>query len=196
MLAFSFTSLALWANLSVERVYWMLLSLSATVAIRNVLEFPLNESLSTNVSLESLNGMWGFDLSLLKQLITIPNVVRDLFMFPASFSLYPMAAVLFCLYEPAKSTKWILDLFIILIPFSICLLCTLRLKIACDLDDSLFMSVSPTCLVRTPWFRSDIPLSAVYICSSVNPSMNTPLRVSYRMASFLSLFKSNKSNSC
>jgi hypothetical protein len=37
--------------------------------------------------------------------MTIPNVVKDLFIFPAYLSLSPEAIVCFCLYEPAKSTK-------------------------------------------------------------------------------------------
>jgi hypothetical protein len=44
-------------------------------------------------------------LSLARALITIPKVVNDLFMFPAYLSLSPEAAVIFCLSEPAKSTK-------------------------------------------------------------------------------------------
>lgn len=160
MEAFSFTSLALWANFSVERVYWRELSLSAIVAMRKVFELPLSESLSTKVSLESLKGTWALDLSPLRQLITIPNVVSDLLILLASFNLSPSAAVLFCLYEPAKSTKWILDFLSILCPFSTCLFSTLKLKIAWDLEDSRFIKVSPTCLVLTPWFNRTIPLSA------------------------------------
>jgi hypothetical protein len=38
-------------------------------------------------------------------LITIPKVVRDLLILPAYFKRSPEAAVIFCLYEPAKSTK-------------------------------------------------------------------------------------------
>ena len=44
-------------------------------------------------------------MSLAKALMTIPKVVKDLLIFPASFSLSPVAFVIFCLSEPAKSTK-------------------------------------------------------------------------------------------
>jgi hypothetical protein len=43
--------------------------------------------------------------------MTIPRVVKDLLIFPASFSLSPVAIVIFCLYEPARSTKWSLGVF-------------------------------------------------------------------------------------
>lgn len=99
-----------------DKVYWIEASLSAIVAIKKVLELPPRESRSTKVSLEFLNGTW-LDLSPLKQLITIPRVVNDLLILLASFNLSPIAAVLFCLSEPAKSTKWILDFFNMLLPF-------------------------------------------------------------------------------
>ena len=63
----------------------------------------------------------------LKQLITIPSVVSDLLMLLAYLSLSPTAAVLFCLYDPAKSTKCIFDFLRMLLPFSINLLTTVKL---------------------------------------------------------------------
>lgn len=75
------------------------------VATMNVFEFPPKLSLSRHVNLESLYGIWVFGLSLAKAFITIPKEVRDLLIFPAYFSLYPVDMVIFCLYEPAKSTK-------------------------------------------------------------------------------------------
>jgi hypothetical protein len=50
-------------------------------------------------------------LSLANALITIPKVVRDLLIFPASFNLSPVANVAFCLSDPAKSTKCSLGVF-------------------------------------------------------------------------------------
>ena len=38
-------------------------------------------------------------------LITFPKTTNDLFIFPASFNLYPSELVFPCLSEPAKSTK-------------------------------------------------------------------------------------------
>lgn len=43
--------------------------------------------------------------------MTIPRVVNDLLMFPAYLSLSPEAMVIFCLYEPARSTKCSLGVF-------------------------------------------------------------------------------------
>jgi len=49
--------------------------------------------------------------------MTHPKIVRDLFIFPASFNLSPYAAVSFYLSDPAKSTKCNLDFFTIFMPF-------------------------------------------------------------------------------
>ncbi len=81
------------------------------VATIKVLEFPPKLSLSRHVSLESLYGIWTFGLSLARALITIPRVVKDLLIFPASFSRSPVAIVIFCLSEPARSTKCSLGVF-------------------------------------------------------------------------------------
>ena len=48
--------------------------------------------------------------------MTIPRVVSDLLMFPAYLSLSPVAKVIFCLYEPAKSTKWSFGVFKTFLP--------------------------------------------------------------------------------
>ena len=70
-----------------------------------VFELPPKESRNRFVSFESLYGMWFLCFSEAKAFITIPKVVNDLFMFPAYFSLSPVEAVIFCLSDPAKSTK-------------------------------------------------------------------------------------------
>ena len=50
--------------------------------------------------------------------MTYPNMVRDLLMFPASFNLFPAAADNFYLSDPAKSTKFNLEVVVIFISFS------------------------------------------------------------------------------
>lgn len=105
------TIFALFAKFNVDRVYWKQSIFLEIVAIKNVLEFPPKESRSRHVNFESLYGICDLVFSLAKALITIPNVVRDLFMLPAYLSLSPEAAVIFCLSEPAKSTKCSLGVF-------------------------------------------------------------------------------------
>ena len=103
--AFTFTILALFAKLRVDRVYWKQRIEVETVATMKVFELPPRLSLRRQVNFESLYGICALALSLASALMTIPKVVRDLLIFPASFSLSPDAFVIFCLYDPARSTK-------------------------------------------------------------------------------------------
>ena len=89
--AFTLTIFARFAKFKVDKVYWKLNAILDTAAIIIVFELPPKESLNKHVSFESLYGMWLRGFSLVNALITIPNVVRDLFMFEASFSLSPEA---------------------------------------------------------------------------------------------------------
>lgn len=77
-----------------------------TDAIINVLELPPKLSFNKNVSFESLYGINFFKFYSDKELITRPNVVKDLFMLAASLNLSPVAAVYFYLSLPARSTKF------------------------------------------------------------------------------------------
>ncbi len=112
--ALFFIILALYANLSVERVSEKAPEAGEILAIINVLEFPPSESLSKKVNLESLYLIWYYFPSVIytNVFITQPKTVRDLLIFPASLSLSPTAAVYFYLSEPAKSTKCNFDVFI------------------------------------------------------------------------------------
>jgi len=95
--ALTLTILALFAKLRVESVSWKHKIEVEIVATIKVFEFPPKLSLSKQVNLESLYGIWTLGLSLANALITIPRVVKDLLMFPAYFSLSPVAIVIFCL---------------------------------------------------------------------------------------------------
>ncbi len=71
--------------------------------------------------------------------ITLPNTVRLLLIFPASFSLSPREPVIVYLSDPAKSTKCNLELLTIYKPFSIFLLSIVKENKECDLELSMFI---------------------------------------------------------
>lgn len=73
--------------------------------------------------------------------MTMPKVVKDLLIFPAYFNRSPEAAVIFCLSDPAKSTKCNLGVFKTWVPFTYDLIEKEIVKIECDLEDSLFIMV-------------------------------------------------------
>lgn len=79
--------------------------------------------------------MWLLALSLARAFITIPNVVKDLLMFPASFKRSPEAAVIFCLSDPARSTKWSFGVFRFWTPFTKLVIEKDIVKMEWDLDD-------------------------------------------------------------
>lgn len=116
----------------------------------NVFEFPPNESLSKFVNFESRYGMWFLCFSDVNAFITIPRVVSDLLMFPAYLSLSPEAAVIFCLSEPAKSTKCNLGVFKTFFPSIYVFKERAIVKIEWEREDYRFMRVSPTCLFFIP----------------------------------------------
>ena len=114
--AFTLTILALFAKLSVDNVYWKHKIEVEIVATMNVFELPPKLSLRRQVSLESRYGIWVLVLSLARALITMPRVVSDLLIFPASFNRSPEALVIFCLSDPARSTKCSFGVFNIFLP--------------------------------------------------------------------------------
>lgn len=69
-----------------------------------VLVLPPNESCNKRVSLESLYGIWCVFPST-KADITLPRALSDKLILAAYFMPSPVAPVLLCLYEPAKSTR-------------------------------------------------------------------------------------------
>ena len=87
---------------------WILSSecLFNRLAVHNkvVFELPPKLSLNIKVNLLFLNGICLVP-GVVKAIITIPNVVRDWFIFCASLSLWPSAPVFAILSLPAKSTK-------------------------------------------------------------------------------------------
>lgn len=148
--ALTFTIFALFAKFKVERVSWKQWTELDIVPIIKVFEFPPKESLSKFVSFESLYGMWFLCFYEVRALITIPNVVSDLFMLLASFNLSPVVAVNFCLSDPAKSIKWSFGVFKIFFPSTYILKEMDIVKIECDREDSLFIIVSPICRFLNP----------------------------------------------
>lgn len=151
--AFTLTILALFAKLRVESDYWKHKIEGETVAIMKVLELPPRLSFKRQVNFESLYGICVLFFSVARALITIPKVVKDLLMFPAYLSLSPVANVIFCLYEPARSTKWSLGVFKTFLPSISSLIEREMVKIEWEREDSLFIIVSPICLFFIPILR-------------------------------------------
>ena len=167
------------------------------VATMKVLELPPRLSRRRQVSFESLYGMWTLGRSLASAFITMPRVVNDLLMFPASFRRSPVAMVIFCRYEPAKSTKCNLGVFRTFFPSTSDLMASEIVKIECERDDSLFICVSPICRFFMPIIKHSINFSAFKADSSVKFSTKTPFLTSCRILSvFLSLPRSNRSMIC
>jgi hypothetical protein len=73
------------------------------VHIITVFELPPRLSLNTYVNFESLNGT---NPPSPKAVITLPRVVRLLFIYFASSNTFPVAPVFPILSDPAKSTKF------------------------------------------------------------------------------------------
>ena len=78
-------------------------------------------------------------LSLARALMTIPRVLSDLLILPAYFSRSPLALVIFCLSEPAKSTKCNLEVLRTFLPLSYDFMSTTMVKIECEREDYLFI---------------------------------------------------------
>jgi len=83
-----------------------------------VFEFPPRESYRRRVNLESLNGtnpVLSFDNSWMH----LPNVEREEFMCFVSFSLSPDTNDFFTLSDPAKSTRYSVEITIALLKVSV-----------------------------------------------------------------------------
>ena len=91
-------------NYKVEIVSFLLNELGLQVMTKAVLELPPSDSYKICVSFESLYGIWT-DLPSVSLLITIPNVVKLLLIFCASFKPSPVTPVLDSLSDPAKSMR-------------------------------------------------------------------------------------------
>ena len=96
--------LALDPNLRVLSVSDSLKGWGDNVIIKHVFEFPPRDSDNILVNFESLYGMWEAFLSV-RATITLPKVVKLLFIFFASSKVYPWAPVFIIFSDPAKSTK-------------------------------------------------------------------------------------------
>ena len=77
--------------------------------------------------------------SLASALMTMPKVVSDLLIFPAYLSLSPVAMVIFCLSEPARSTKCSLGVFSTFFPSISDFMASETVKTECEREDYLFI---------------------------------------------------------
>lgn len=128
--------------------------------------------------------------------MTIPKVVKDLLILPAYFNLSPDAAVIFCLSDPAKSTKWSFGVLRTCAPLTYVFMLNEIVKIEWDREDSLFIIVSPTCLFLIPVFKQSNNLTSLYTLYYTRFYIKTPLFKSCLMLSFLSFLTSSKSIIC
>ena len=74
-----------------------------------VFVFPPKESCRSLVNLESLYGICPPFFPSTKEFITFPSAVKDKLILAPYFNLSPVASVLDCLSEPAKSTRFIFE---------------------------------------------------------------------------------------
>lgn len=121
----------------------------------HVLEFPPKESLSKNVSFDSLYRMYFFPRHLLffsaKSFMTELKVLRLLLIFYASLACQPVAPVSLSLSLPAKSTILNLEVLIICSPeINVLVLLIIAVNTACDLELSWFILVEEVCLFFNP----------------------------------------------
>lgn len=105
-----------------------------------------------------------------KELITFPNAERDLLIIPASFNHSPPADVNLAHSEPARSMIWKRDTLTFQRPSLFDLLSMIVVKTEWDLEDSLFIEVEPTCLLRVPRLISSYISEVFATVSSVRPS--------------------------
>jgi hypothetical protein len=96
---------ALFPNLRVDKVSLSLYALSEHVITKHVCELPPSDSCNTQVSFESLYGIWDPDLLSVKALMTLPNADNDLFIILASSNVWPVAYVFPIFSDPARSQK-------------------------------------------------------------------------------------------
>lgn len=88
--------------------------------------------------------MWEALLSV-KATITLPKVVKLLFIFLASSKVYPWAPVFIIFSDPAKSTKKSFP--ILQEPSSLFVILIVKMNKECDLELSLFISVDEIALL-------------------------------------------------
>lgn len=117
--------------------------------MRVVLLLPPKDYWRILVSFESRYGTCSF-FSDVRALMTFPRQLRDLLMFLASSSCWPLTPVLETFSEPAKSTKY--NLAFLLLPFlvSFCPTCTINSEWLLELRS--FMPVKATLLFSDPFF--------------------------------------------
>ena len=148
------------------------------MAIITVFVLPPSESCSRRVSFESRYGMC-CDFPSTSADMTFPSALSERLIFVASFSRSPLACVLLCRSEPAKSTRFSF-------PTVMCGsapggspgrtrdVSTVTVKMECDRLESAFMSVAPTLLFFFPTWRILCISSADLTTNVVRPFTYTP----------------------
>jgi hypothetical protein len=92
-------------------------------------------------------------IALVKAPITCPSTERAELMYIAYFDLTPVVYVFFCRYEPAKSTRFNFPTLTFDYPLISCICSTFIINMECDLDETLFIYVEPTCLLLLPYLN-------------------------------------------
>ena len=178
------TSLARCANLSVLTVSLRLDTLGVTVATRQVLALPPQQSLRRNVSFESRKGTWRSRpcSRSAKAPTTCPKVRRLPLIMLASFNRSPSALVDFCLSDPARSTRVNLATRVFVTPLtsSSRSVLTVSTNTACDRDEARFIFVLATVRFDMPLRSTSMVLEASATGFSSRPSTYTPLLPSSR----------------
>ena len=139
-----------------------------------MLEFPPKLSWSILVSFEFLKEMnCDYFFYVARAEITFPNSSNPRFMLIPYFRVTPVAPVFLSLSEPAKSTK---KNFAVIYPWSgyaiiCCSIC--RLKMAWDLEEESFISVTAVVLLMLPLSKRLNICEASFTSYSVTPLRDT-----------------------
>mmetsp|Transcript_26758 Transcript_26758/g.64883 ORF Transcript_26758/g.64883 Transcript_26758/m.64883 type:complete len:208 (-) Transcript_26758:541-1164(-) len=173
---------ARFAYLSVLRVSSKFVSDGLTQAIMSVWLFPPSESCSSLVILASRNGTWDpLRFSSPRALMTFPRARSPLLMLIPSRMRSPTAPVLLSRSDPARSTKWNLEVIVssrtsaLSSTISTCVVCLrMMLKIACDRDDVAFIAVAPVTRQAVPLSRQSSMSSGPLASASMAPSTEIP----------------------
>ena len=110
--------------------------------------------------------------------MTFPKALSERLIFVASFSRSPLACVLLCLSEPAKSTRFSFPTRIRAsssrAPGVVSDVSTVTVKMECERLESAFMSVAPTLRFFFPTSRTLRISSADFTTNVVRPCTYTP----------------------
>lgn len=110
--------------------------------------------------------------------MTFPKALSDRLIFVASFKRSPVAPVLACRSDPAKSTRFSFPLRIVSLSFSLEICSMLMVKMLCDRELTWFMSVEAIMRFFDPTFSSSSHSATLWTGLAVRPeillSKNSP----------------------